>query len=523
MLAREDVMAFIYDLCVLRQLASQLDENSLRRGRIMRCLEKVFSAVDAMPAETDESSWRPKLDLARNAMRPLLALKNGPTAPWLGIIGHSHIDTAWLWTLAETWRKCARTFSSVLNLMVQYPEFKFLQSQPCQTEVIRREYPGVFKRMKKMVKAGRWEPNGAMWVEPDCNIPSGESFVRQLIVGQTATREMFGYTSDTLWLPDVFGYSAALPQLLQGCGVKYFCTTKIAWNDTTRFPYDTFTWRGIDGTPVLAHFNSIHCTPDPAALFGQWNWVQHKDIQDRRLCAFGYGDGGGGPMAEMCETARRVKDLEGCPRAEYMTVSAFMKSIQRELTELPEWSGELYMEGHRGTLTSIAKIKRGNRKTEFALREAEFLSTLAALQGTKYPATDLLETWKVLLTNQFHDILPGSSIQAVNDEAIGALDACLQKAKGISTAALGHLAGSGSGKATSFMVLNSLSWERRGELILDNVPKGMAPSAPELTAQWFEDILGRDMLAVSGLTVPALGGTMLPMMTRRHISGQSPF
>src|SRR5450759_1711261 len=182
--------------------------------------------------------------------------------------------------------------------------------------------------MQQMVAAGRWEPNGGMWVEPDCNVPSGESFVRQLLVGQYATREFFGYTSDTLWLPDVFGYSAALPQILRGCDVQFFCTTKINWNDTTRFPYDTFVWKGIDGTSVIAHYNAIHCWPDPATLIQQWNWVQHKDVQDRRLCSFGFGDGGGGPMAEMAEVARRVHDLEGCPRAEYTTVSRFMQGIR---------------------------------------------------------------------------------------------------------------------------------------------------------------------------------------------------
>jgi alpha-mannosidase len=345
-----DTSAFVFDLRTLRQLMLSLDENSLRRNTIARQLGKVFACVDAMPQERDESSWRPKLAEARTLMQPLLQAVNGPTMPTMGIIGHSHIDTAWLWPLAETWRKCARTFSSMLNLMEQYPELLFIQSQPCQTEVMRDEYPDIYRRMQQMVAAGRWEPNGGMWVEPDCNVPSGESFVRQLLVGQHATREFFGYTSDTLWLPDVFGYSAALPQILRGCDVQFFCTTKINWNDTTRFPYDTFIWKGIDGTSVIAHYNAIHCWPDPATLIQQWNWVQHKDIQDRRLCSFGFGDGGGGPMAEMAEVARRVHDLEGCPRAEYTTVSRFMQGIRDELTDLPTWNGELYLELHRGTL-----------------------------------------------------------------------------------------------------------------------------------------------------------------------------
>jgi len=307
---RELVTAFVYDLRVLRQLLSALDDNSLRRHRVLAGLAQVFAAVDAMPAEQPESQWLDGLVAARAAMAPLLAARNGTTAPWFALIGHSHIDTAWLWPLAETWRKCARTFSSVLNLMEQYPEFLFVQSTPCHAWMMRQEYPELFARLQARVREGRWEPNGAMWVEPDTNLPGGESLVRQLVLGQQATREMFGYTADTLWLPDVFGYSAALPQLLRLSGVEFFCTSKIAWNDTTRFPHQMFVWRGIDGSSVLAHFHSIHCWPDPQTLAAQWQDVPHKEVQDRRLCPFGYGDGGGGPQAEMLEVARRVADLE---------------------------------------------------------------------------------------------------------------------------------------------------------------------------------------------------------------------
>ncbi|MDA0337421.1 MAG: alpha-mannosidase, partial [bacterium] len=403
LLQREDVVGFVFDLQSLLQLAAALDENSLRRGRIQAALGQVWQVVDAMPAETPEDSWRPKLASARRLMQPLLAARNGDTAPFMGIVGHSHIDTAWLWTLAETERKCARTFSSVLNLMEQYPEFRFLQSAPYHADIMRREYPGIFRRIKAAVKSGRWEPNGAMWIEPDCNIPSGEAFVRQLLLGQQFTREHFGYTSDAFWQPDVFGYSAALPQILKKAGVDYFLTTKIAWNDTTRFPYDTFRWQGIDGTEILSHFNKIHCFPDPKTLIAQWLDVQHKETADRRLSAIGYGDGGGGPQFEMLEFARRVQDLEGCPRADYVTVTDFMRGIEAQARELPEWVGELYLELHRGTLTSIAEIKRLNRRGEEALHDAEFLWTLAALTGRRYPASQLRDLWASFLVNQFHD------------------------------------------------------------------------------------------------------------------------
>ena len=523
-LEREDVSAFAFDLTTLWQLARAMDENSLRRNRVVRALADVYAAIDAMPSETGESSWREKLAAARKIMRPVLATKNGPTAPRFGLIGNSHIDTAWLWPLAETWRKCARTFSSLLNLMEQYPEFTFVQSAPCHTDVLRREYPGIFRRIKKKVAEGTWEPNGGMWVEPDANIPSGESFVRQFLVGQAATREMFGYTSNTLWLPDVFGYSASLPQIMRDCGVEYFCTQKMSWNDTTRLPVDTFVWRGLDGSAVITHFITNYVTrPNPESLTAAWKWVQHKDVQDRRLCVFGFGDGGGGPTAEQIELSRRVGDLEGCPRTTFTTVGKFMDSVRDELTDLPVWAGELYLELHRGTLTSIAKIKRGNRRAEVALREAELWSVQAALlRGAKVPAAKLLDIWKRVLTNQFHDILPGSSIAEVNDEAVETFDACIAEARGLAATALKRLAGRASGKPSRVLVANSLSWDRTGEMVLDDVPTGTKPADATIASQWIIDVRGRRRLVISGLTVPALGAAVLEMKPGRS-RGRSPF
>ncbi len=521
LLERPDVTGFVFDLKVLRQTANILGEHSLRRGKIVRGLAEVYALVDAMPEETGEESWRPKLAEARRIMAPLLMAKNGSTAPYFGLIGHSHIDTAWLWTLEETWRKCARTFSSVLNLMEQYPEFRFIQSAPCHAEAMRREYPGIYERIRARVAEGRWEPNGAMWVEPDCNLPSGESLVRQLLVGQRATREMFDYTADTLWLPDVFGYSAALPQILRGAGVEFFGTNKLSWNDTTRFPYETFIWRGIDGTSVLACLNIIQHWPDPETLWNRWQDVQHKDIQDRALCGFGYGDGGGGPMNEMLETARRLGDLEGCPRTSYTSVSDFMRGLREAAPELPVWQGELYLELHRGTLTSIAKVKRGNRQAEFALREAEFLCTLAALHGSPYPAEELAEIWKDLLTRQFHDILPGSSIAPVNDEAVEALGRCVSRAREASGRAAASLAEPCSAP-DSLLAVNTLSWERTGEFELRQVPEGMHVAEPGAVSQWVKDLDGCGKLIVAGKPLPAMGGALL-RLAREGCRAPSPF
>jgi len=505
---RPEVSRFVFALRALRQLAEALDEHSLRRGRIQVALEKVFTLVYAKPADVPESQWRPRLAEAIAVMQPLLALQNGPTAPHFGIIGHSHIDSAWLWTLAETDRKLARTFSSVLSLMDQYPEFRFTQSAAYHSDRVRQLYPELFARIQERVKEGRWEINGAMWIEPDCNIPSGESFVRQCLVGQRATREMFGVTSDTLWQPDVFGYSAALPQILQKSGVRYFCTTKLGWNDTNHFPYDSFVWQGMDGSTVLSHFNRIHCTPDPETLIGAWKQVQHKDVQDSRLIAFGWGDGGGGPTAEMIEMGRLTQDLEGCPRASYQSITEFMNRLNESADRLPRWVGELYLELHRGTLTSISPLKRLNRACEFALRAAEFAATLAQLTGAQsYPADTLLELWKIVLLNQFHDILPGSSIAEVNDQAITSFNNALIRTNAVRDTSLRALAHGSGGSGTtprSVLLTNALSWPREGVLSLAGLPDGMRPASAS-AIQEIVDIDGLKCMLVDGLKLPSLG------------------
>lgn len=520
---REDVSAFVFELRALHQLAEGLEPNSLRRGKILAALAEVQRIGIAKPEEAEEERWRAALGKARDVMRPLLAMRNGPTAPRMAIIGHSHIDTAWLWPIRETWRKLGRTFSSVDALMDQYPEFRFTQTAAYHADVVRRRYPDLFRRVQKRVREGRWEINGAMWIEPDCNIPSGESFARQLLLGQRATREMFGVTSDTLWQPDVFGYSAALPQILRQAGVEFFCTTKMAWNDTNRFPYDTFRWEGIDGTSVLSHLNKIHCWPDPKTLVEFWNDVQHKDVQDRRLVAFGYGDGGGGPMAEMIEMARLTRDLEGCPRAEYASISEFMVGARDELRDLPTWAGELYLELHRGTLTSVARLKRANRKCEFLLRDAELLATLAAIGGRTYPRERINEAWKALLLNQFHDILPGSSIAEVNDEATEAYS--WLSGEGNAIARESATAILNSEDRSSVLIANSLSWERAGEVELEGLPPGRIPDGSDVVSQSYVDLDGETRVALKGVRIPALGYAVLPLRKApaREAAERSPF
>ena len=509
-----DVTKFVFDLWTLRSLTEHMDDNNLRKAKVIKCLEKVFSIVDGMPEERPETSWRSKLPEAIEIMKPYLETPNGPTVPYAALMGHSHIDTAWHWPLAETWRKCARTFSSVLNLMNQYPDMTFLQPASCHTWKMRELYPELFERITQAVKEGRWEPNGAMWVEPDCNLTSGESMVRQLLVGQTVTKEMFGYTSDTLWEPDTFGYSASMPQMLQSFGVKYFCTTKMDWNDTTRFPFDTFKWAGIDGTEVITHLHAIHTNPEPKELQGRWNRVIHKDVQETVLATFGHGDGGGGPNHEMLELAQRTNDLEGCPKTNFSNLSDYMELINKNESELPVYNGEMYLELHRGTLTSIAKIKRGNRKSEIDARNAEMLAAFAQMLNTSnYPKQKIDDLWKELLTNQFHDILPGSSIAHVNDEAIKSFaDISNGFNEIINDSVYSIVSKDGcSENKTSVILINTLNWERKGNIVIKNIAENMIPENKDIHFQKFYDIDGNYGLVLNNITIKSLGSLIVKL------------
>lgn len=508
---REDVSAFVYDLEVLLNLVKGLDTNSLRRGVIVRELERVWSVVHALPTERSMEEWRPRLAEARVIMAPLLASKNGPTTPEVALVAHSHIDTAWLWPLAETRRKTGRTYSSMVNLMDRYPEVIFLQSAPCHAEMLKEDYPAVFERVKDLVRQGRWEPNGGAWIEPDCNIIGGEALIRQFLVGINWTREHYGYLSDAFWQPDVFGYSAALPQILRGFNIEFFLTTKMAWNDTTRFPYDTFVWRGLDGSTVLTHLNSLPQYINAQNVTEMWQWSQHKDSESARFGSYGFGDGGGGPTMEDMEIVRRLADLEGSPLTRYSTVSDFMRGLRESGRRWPEWVGELYLELHRGTLTSIADVKRGNRKAELALRDAEFVQTLAALHGGEYPAGALLRTWKELLVNQFHDILPGTSIARVNDEARASFARLLRKCDSFIDDGFTKLCGQTTSDGRHVLLVNTLSWDRTGTVSLGQVAEGLVPQGDQLSSQRVRDVHGNPHLLVHGVTIPALGGTIVPL------------
>ncbi len=507
----EEVYQLWVDVETLTQLRNHLDENSLRVSEIDAGLRDFTRMVDfEQPLEAMLETVR----ACRAQLKPLLDCTNGSTAPLLFAFGHSHIDVAWLWPLQETERKAGRTFSTQLALMEEYPEFRFLQSQPHLFRMVAQRYPELYARIKAAAARGQFIPDGAAWVEPDTNIAGGEALIRQLIHGKRFFKDEFGVDCEMLWLPDVFGYSGALPQILRGCGVKYFSTQKIFWtyNGGERFPHNTFIWEGIDGSEVYVHLHNDYCSQtDPGALITRWNERVQKDGIATRLQPFGYGDGGGGPTRNHLEFLRRQADLEGAPRVKIAHPMDYFRDQDArgwpgsELGAPVRYVGELYFQAHRGTYTSQAKTKRGNRKSELALREAEVWGAAArALSGFAFSAATLDEAWKTVLLNQFHDILPGSSIHRVYEEAEAAYEKVLAEAQATTERALARLVKDAPSSAETLTVFNSLSWERT-ELV-------------QLPADWFgARDAGGDTLPVqtvegemyAEVTVPALGWTTL--------------
>ncbi|MBR6219012.1 MAG: alpha-mannosidase [Clostridia bacterium] len=453
----EDAYQLYIDLDTLLSLGDMLDPEGLRADRVASALEQATLIVDfEQDLEGRVESYR----AAREALKPALAAVNGTTAPVFYAIGNAHLDLAWLWPMAETRRKTSRTFAQQLRLIDAYPEYKYLQSQPAAYEMCREHYPELYGRILEAAKRGQWIPEGAMWVEPDTNMTSGESLVRQLVHGKRYFRDVFGVDSVVLWLPDTFGYSAALPQLLRGAGVKYLVTQKIFWsyNEGDRFPYHYFTWQGADGSRIDSFLNTSYTyRTDPREIVETWNQrVQKRDL-DAFLLPFGYGDGGGGPTRDHIEYLRREADLEGMPRVKTEGPVKFFEDMEAKGGPKHTYVGELYFSAHRGVYTSQAAIKKGNRKAELALREAEMWGALALLKGAEYPLARMDAAWKKLLLNHFHDILPGSSIARVYEDARRDHRWIISEAEAVRDDALAALtAGEG------VTVFNSLSFGRTG-------------------------------------------------------------
>lgn len=443
-----------HDFRILHNLMQHLPQDGARYHRILRALH---DAVQHLSAETPEEASK-----AREVLAPELGKIGGTPSLKVSAIGHAHMDLAWLWPIRETIRKGARTFATVLHMMEHYPDYVFGSSQPQLYQWMKDHYPDLYAKIKEKVAEGRWEPQGAMWVEPDTNVPSGESLIRQILYGKKFFKDEFGIEPRTCWLPDVFGYTGALPQLLEKSGVSYFMTQKLSWNIFNTFPHHTFLWKGIDGSQVLTHMppeNTYNSPALPESLLRIERNYADKVVSDESLMLFGIGDGGGGPGTDHLEALKREQNLESLPPVTQEYSEAFFDRIGQDRARYKTWVGELYMERHQGTYTTQARSKWYNRKLEVALRELELW---AALYGHTYPREQLEKIWKEVLLYQFHDILPGSSITRVYDESLGRYQALLDMVNKFiaesDTALAEHADMTVSQRPV--IVKNSLSWQR---------------------------------------------------------------
>ena len=397
---------FYFDFELLEEQMTALPEGDVRRAKILNALNKCIDVYN-----DDVNNVSKAIDI----LKPFLMHKATSTALTAYSIGHAHIDTGWLWPVEESIRKIHRTFASQMTLMDIYPEYKFGASQAQHYEFLEEYYPNVFNKIQKYIDSGNWEIQGGMWVEADCNLSSGEAMIRQFLYGKNYFKKKFNQDIKNLWLPDVFGYAASMPQILKVCGVDHFQTQKISWSQFNKFPFHTFYWEGIDGSKVLTHFNptdTYNGSMQPQELIEGAKRYTQKGYLDSFLSVYGIGDGGGGASFPHIERALRQQDLEGSPKVKFSYASEFFDDIEKEnKSDLPKWVGELYLELHRGTLTSQGKVKKENRQLEILLPQLEKIYSRYSYED--YPQDTLDASWKKVLINQFHDILPGSSINEV--------------------------------------------------------------------------------------------------------------
>lgn len=490
----DEVQKLYYDFLIPVQSARLLknsDPDNCRR--ILQKLDPAANAIDLRKPYSE--AFYNSLKKADTVLAEAFYSQIDSNAPVVSCIGHTHIDIAWLWTVAQTREKVLRSFSTVLRLMEQYPDYKFMSSQPVLYQFVKEQEPEMYEKIRQRVRQGRWEVDGAMWLEADCNLTGGESLVRQILKGEKFFKDEFGIPSKSLWLPDVFGYSAALPQILKKSGIPYFMTTKIAWNQYNQLPNDTFMWRGLDGSEVFV-FMPTACDFDrtqglnisftdtrntttytgiinPNMALGTFKRFQNRDLTEDTIMLFGYGDGGGGPSKEMLESAERLKyGIPGIPRIKQEFERDFFDRTHDKIAHLPnmpKWDGELYFEYHRGTLTSMAKNKRNNRKNEILYMQLETLASMLADQGAAYPTEVVKRGWDVLLLNQFHDIIPGTCIEPVYDQT----DVEYEEIFSNGNRALGEIAKVGAAnirtKDHAIIVYNTLGYQRNDVIFVDGL------------------------------------------------------
>lgn len=483
-----EVWELMIDVTVME---SMMDVSTCDSRRGMRMLYEINKAIDIYnfnPA----NAVKTRQYLAEK----VFSYPASSSAMTVTCVGHAHIDVGWFWPVSETVRKAARTFSTQLALMDKYPDYVFGASQAELYMMVKENYPALYERIREKIKEGRWEVQGGMWVEADCNIISGESMVRQFLYGKNFFMDEFGINVRNLWIPDVFGYSASMPQIIKKSGCDYFLTQKISWSRVNKFPHNTFRWRGIDGTEVLTHFppeDSYNALCSPKQRINAENNFKENAYIDEFISLTGIGDGGGGPSEEWLSRNERMKNWDGCPKARYGTAAGYFERLSKYENELPYWDGELYLEMHRGVLTTQAAVKKGNRYCEQALAALEFFASCGDLKD--YPSEIIAKSYRNLLRNQFHDILPGSSIKLVYDRTLKEYAETLSDCKSEMGKVAVRLFETAPGCCT---VVNTLSTEWSGIL--------------ELPESWY----GFDVEGVDGvnensirITVPASSFTVI--------------
>ena len=488
---------------------------------ILTCLEQTANLLDLRNPGSREyhASVAAAREFIGRELYEKLCTPEGK--PVVTCVGHTHIDVEWLWDRAQTREKIQRSFATAATLMERYPEYGFMLSQPELYRYLKEEAPEKYEELKALVAQGRWEPEGAMFVESDCNLISGESFVRQILQGKKFFRDEFGVDCKILFLPDVFGYSAAMPQILRKSGIRHFVTSKISWNETNVMPVDCFLWQGIDGTEIFTNFitTQTYRGPDggygnttyvgmltPSEIKGTWNKFLQKAWVNRALSTYGHGDGGGGPTRRMLETQRRLsKGLPGMPVTKMDTLLNHLDRQREEFDagcarnrRVPKWVGELYLEFHRGTYTSIGKNKRNNRKSELALRLSEALSYTDLLRGGSYDGAFLWDSWNKVLHNQFHDIIPGSSIKEVYDGTDRDYAWILEGCDLLIRKKLLSLADSADKEGT--LVYNPLGFDWAGPVQVDGTTAELTEAVPAFGWDVTDGLIRESGVSLSGLT-----------------------
>lgn len=473
------VWELLQDVWTLRGLMNELPDGLSRKHEILRALEDMLDIID--PEDVPGSA-----EAGRAALTAVLSRPANASAHNIVATGHAHIDSAWLWPIRETVRKCARTFTNVMDLMDRYPDFVFSCSSAQQFAWMKEHHPQVFARIREKVAAGQFVPVGGMWVESDSNMPGSEAMARQFIAGKQFFLDEFGIDCQEAWMPDSFGYSGSLPQIVASAGSRWFLTQKISWNQVNRMPHHTFWWEGIDGSRVFTHFPPVDTYLSEMSgrelAHAEHNFSE-KGRASMSLVPFGWGDGGGGPTREMIAAARRTHDLEGSPRVTMGSASSFFAAAEAEYPDAPVWSGEMYLELHRGVFTSQLRTKQGNRRNESLLRQAELWAATASLRTDyRYPQPDLNRAWQSVLLLQFHDILPGSAIAWVHREAEERHTEVSETLEGIIADALEALAapgvGRGDGEGGSIeLLVNAAPQQRWGVPALGAVFAASAPLA----------------------------------------------